>query len=270
MKTDDVMALRPRDGSSAEIRGALTRAEAMREGTTTNLETLVAQGPGLLLTGSAKELSAQDAAVKHARGSLMQIESMVTAMQGLLTEALRQEEIASLHAEFDALDLQESADAFVKFWQTQYPQFARAIVAGLEHEAKVVAASGHAQRIVARLTELGETTSVIPNPSTLAVGVMAGNRRLSDLVRLPGAGGAPFVGVENYLADVTESRTVREDVPPAELPVGWVPGQGGVPAGVVPTRFRKVQVATQELRQRPARDDTPLWPTDPRAWTPPR
>ena len=252
------------------ILAALARAEAMQEAVTANLATLVAQSPEVSLMGSAKEMNAQDAALKHARETLQQLEGMVTAMQGLLTEAMRQEEIASLRAAFDTLDLQKSVETFAQFWRNEYPRLADAIVTGVEHEAKVVAASGHAQRIVARLTELGETTSVIPNPSTLAVGVMAGNRRLSDLVRLPGVSGAPFVGMESYFADSTEMRTVQEDVPQDALPVGWVAGQGGTPAGVVPTRFRRVQVATQELRQRPARDDAPLWPADPRAWTSPR
>ena len=272
MKHDDIQALRPRDASSIEIQAALERARAMHEATSTHLEGLIAQGTELLLTGSAKELSAQDVAVRQARETLRQLESMTSAMRDLLRDAVRLEEIAALHAAYAALNLESNAAAFVTFWRCEYPALARKIAAGLELEAKVTSSASRANQITARLAALGESAPIVPNPSTLAVGAMLGNRRLSDLVRLPGIGGAPFVGTETFFEDVKEMRTVIDYENPVAPQPEEYDGRSGGNAGLIATRYhsKRIEVAVPQARQRSARDDTPLWPADPRAWTLPR
>ncbi len=267
MKTEDIVALRPCDGSSTEIKAALNRAEAMRDNVSANLAALVAQGAGILLAGSAKEMADQDRAVRQARESLEQVEGMVTAMQTMFVDATRREKIAAYREEYAALNIEENAAAFVKFWHETYPGLARKMAAGLELEAKAAASMDRAWRISARLEELGEPGLNIPGPTYAAVGAMSENRMLSDLVRLPGVGGAPFVGAEYYYENVPEVREVVDYDNPILPPDPKLYSlHGGAPMLGVSYRTKRIETTRRERRFRPARQDVPIWPTTIAGW----
>lgn len=241
MTLEEVLALRPKDGSSDAIRAALDAAKTACETLRQQAHDLDAKRAASLLEADDAELIAAEEAASRNRLAADRIVALTKLMETDLKAALAREAADRVHAA--VLEVNERAERFMAAWRKVYPRAAAAIVRLIEMDEAHVEALDRLHSIIGEAAADGgharPDTPVILDPREVLFGTS--HNVVGNAIQLPSVHGrlraSPFWEpkklVTGYTAadDVAVARARPVEVgaanPAAPEPPPWMPGLQG-------------------------------------------
>ena len=244
-----IVDLRPKSDRSTDISESLHRVAEEREKATAVLDGIKAIRGATLVSGTAKEIEAQDKAVGDLTRYIEDLDVFSQAVAPQLPEARKREKIAALRAQIAEIGRDEKVTAFVEAFG-EYAHHAQAIARIMELEKEAQAAT-ELERVVRRQLEaLGEESGQLQAPyQQVTGGPLKLFKTLGDMVRLPGVLGAPAIPSDPTAVWEIVYVTVPDWDSPNKMKT-----RTGLPVATK-VEAQKRQVGTMG----PVRQDVPIW-----------
>lgn len=173
----DLTKLRPADASSAAIRDAIERVKLAVAQATANADAAKAARDGLLLDGTAAELSKGEKTLAEARETVERIEAMDGQLSTRLVDAKRREVAGAVNAKAAVAD--DLTRQFNEAWERDFPRLQGELIALLAQGVAASDARGDCRHAYERALRWDDVTEAEATAGT--VDLELGEVSLHDL-----------------------------------------------------------------------------------------